>query len=143
MELEHKAKIREMQQLREQMDKLHREIDDHVVAVAKRYIVAAHRENSGYGYPTVSGKGGAWFEWEIGEEGDVDVTWEETWSYGGHDGGSFTVPANFIWDEKALVAFEEKRAREKADKKAEQEARKRQEELEQLAKLQEKYGGEK
>ena len=139
-----KEKIERMRELDKEMQEIHREINKHVIEVAKRYIVAAHDENRGYGYPTQRNKGrnNTFYDWEVDDD-SIGVTWEETWNYGGHDGGAFSVPENFFWDESALVAFEEKRAREKADKKAEKEAKERQKEIEQMKKLQEKYPDEK
>lgn len=134
--MKYKNTIEKMQELKKDIDKLHNEINDHVIQVAKRYIVAAHPTNRGYGHPNVNN---AKFSWEIEEGGDINVDWYDSWSYGGHDEGCFSVPANFIWDEKALVDFEEDCAKKKSEEKIKEEENLRQSELEKLKTLKEKY----
>jgi len=131
-----KATLEQMQELAEQMRGLHNQMDRHVVAVAKRYIAAYSDEDHGYGYPSDD----AHYRWHIDSGGDIDVHWEEFWNYGGHDAGSFTVPSRYVWDEAALAEYEQRRADEKKQKEERIATKKRQEEIEQLKKLQEKYG---
>ena len=131
--------VQQMQKLQTQIIDLSKKLDERVVEVAKRYIVAAHDENRGYGYPSVDK---AYFNWEMDEDGDIEVHWEETWAYGGYDAGTFVIPANFVWDEGALVAYEKERVSYKANRADQKVFSERQREIEQLKKLQEKYGGE-
>jgi hypothetical protein len=67
------------------------------------------------------------------------VEWDEFWNYGGHDQGAFSFPVKYIWDDEALVAYEESRAETKETKQRKARDRKREEELQQLEILQEKY----
>lgn len=129
--------VQQIQELQSQIMDLSQKIDKRVIEVAKRYIVAAHDENRGYGYPSVTN---AHFNWEMDENGNIEVHWEETWAYGGYDAGSFIVPANFVWDEDALVAYEKERANHKTKREEQKVSAQREKEIEQLKKLQKKYG---
>jgi hypothetical protein len=131
----HQEMIEKMQRLHQEMRELHDEIDEQVIKVAKRYIRAYHDTNRGYGYPSDN----SYYSWQIDNDGNIEVTWEEHWSYGGHDAGAFTVPSQFIYDEAALIAFEQSRDQAKQQKKEEELNKIKQEELAQLERLQKKY----
>ena len=132
-----KEKIKQIQKLRVKLSDLRFQIRDRVLEVAKRYIVAAHPTNRGYGYPTVTD---ADFKWTI-DSRDVNVTWYEFWNYGGEDEGEFSFPVEYLWDDVALVAYEELRKKEKENVKKQRQENERQKEIKQLQKLQEKYPG--
>ena len=130
-----REKIKQIQKLHVELSDLRFQISDRVLEVAKRYIVAAHPTNRGYGYPMVTEAG---FEWTIDSQ-DVNVTWYQSWNYGGQDEGTFSFPVKYLWDDAALVAYEELRKKKKENVKKQGQERKRQKEIKQLQKLQEKY----
>ena len=96
-------------------------VDEHVTSVVKRYIIADHRHNVGSRF---SDHAGNEFHWKIYADGSVEGSWEFRWEKGGIAGGHVDIPLEYLWDESALVAFENKRAvekqelKEKAKKKA-------------------------
>ena len=79
-------------------------------------------------------------------DGAVEVDWDETWSYGGYDKGTYSMPSEMLFDEtyesfiddmiKAEKDRENKLTREKLEKGR---VRREKEELEILAKLKAKY----
>lgn len=127
--------IEQIQRLQQEVSVIRPELDERVLDVAKRYIVAHHPTNRGYGYPTISDTD---FTWDI-ESGFVHVEWDEFWNYGGHDQGAFSFPVKYIWDDTALVAYEKLRAEAKESKQKEANKCERETELKQLQILQEKY----
>ena len=119
-----------MQSLREEMKKLHDKVDEKVIAVAKRYIVAF--QNSG-----CPGDAATFNWWSDGKE--IEGRWEEYYLDGGEDCGVFEFPIEFVWDENALIEHEksvsEKIERKKKGKEIEHEKKERQ----QLQELSDKY----
>ncbi len=98
--------VEQIEALRQETNSLREQIHERVLEVAKRYIVAHHTTNQGYGYPYVEY---ADFEWSI-DSGLVIVEWDETWNYGGQDQGTFSFLVKYLWDDEALVSYEESRA---------------------------------
>ena len=127
--------VEQIESLRQETNSLQGQIHKRVLEVAKRYIVAHHTTNRGYGYPEPEY---ADFEWSI-KSGSVEVEWDETWNYGGHDRGTFSFPVKYIWDNEALVSYEESRAEKKAAIETNKISARRTEELRQLEILKEKY----
>lgn len=113
------------------------QIHSRVIEVAQRYIVAAHPTNRGYGYPAVISPNIV-FDWEIDSE-VIHVGWSDYWSFGGNDEGTFSFSVKYIWDEEALVAYEEKRFEEKEAAVLQKQEEQRQQELKQLRHLQAKH----
>ena len=127
--------VERIQRLQVELNAVRPGLHERVLEVAKRYIVAHHPTNRGYGYPEPEY---ADFEWNI-ECNSVYVEWNETWNYGGHDHRAFSFPVKYIWDEEALVAYEKSRTDAKAIRIREARDSKREEELQQLETLKEKY----
>ena len=128
------AKIERMQELNSERDRIYWECNKRVVEVAERYV-AAHEINQGYGYPT---PGHADYRWSV-DGSWIHMVWEETWNYGGHDGGSFEFSAEFLWNEEALKKFETDCAIVREQKKQACLEKRRQEDLVKLKELQDKY----
>jgi hypothetical protein len=129
--------VTKIQGLDAELEALRPKIHDRVIEVAKRYVVAAHTTNRGYGYPAVKSPN-IRFEWEIDSE-VVRVGWSDYWSFGGHDAATFSFPVEYIWDEAAIVAYEERRTEEKESVLLQKQEAQRQQELKQLRHLQEKH----
>lgn len=127
--------IEQIQRLQQEVSVIRPELHERVLDVAKRYIVAHHPTNRGYGYPTISD---ADFEWNI-DSSTVHVEWDEFWNYGGQDQGAFSFPVSYIWDDAALVAYEELRTEAKETNQREVRECEREKELQQLEILKEKY----
>lgn len=101
--------IRKIMELEKQIRLLKVEIDDaNMQSILRRFINAYSDKNHGYGFPS----DGAHFIWEVCEDGTIDVDWSESWRFGGHDEGSFTMPIELL-NEDALVRYESARRLEK------------------------------
>lgn len=79
-------------------------------------------------------------------DGAVEVDWDETWSYGGYDKGSYSIPSEMLFDDTyesfidSMIKDEKDRETKLAKEKLEQDrACREKEELEVLAKLKAKY----
>lgn len=120
-------------QLSEIEDKLH----DTVTAAAKRYANVWTKYHRGYGYPISMDS----MDWTISENGRwVEISWEDRWSYGGHDDGAFDFSVDFLLDESQYAKLEEKliAAKALAEKERLEKGEKRERKL--LKSLREKYG---
>jgi hypothetical protein len=100
--------------LKSQTNAVNREIEANFGAVilerAKRFIVAEHDTNRGYGYPGPKAN----FRWSVEDAESLFIEWDEHWSYGGQDEGSFTLPLEMVLDDGTLLtAYEAKRKAEK------------------------------
>lgn len=126
-----------LQELEARLKHHRAQIHSRVIEVAQRYIVAAHPTNRGYGYPAVLSSNIV-FDWELDSE-VIRVGWSDYWSYGGHDQGTFAFSVKYIWDEEALVAYEERRVEEKESVLLQKQEEQRQQELKQLRHLQAKH----
>jgi hypothetical protein len=79
----------------------------------------------------------------------IDIYWEATWGYGGHDTGSITLPLSYLWDDhwedtlKAeLIVKQEKYARKVIEQQKANALKKEQEDRELFEKLKAKFGEE-
>lgn len=100
---------------------------DTVTQVARRYAKIWTMYYKGYGYPQDMQS----LNWTISDDGKwVSIEWEDWWSYGGHDSGSFEFSVDFLFDESQFDAFEERliaeEEREKVKREKEREEKERQ-----------------
>jgi hypothetical protein len=119
--------------IQSEVEELEEELSERISQVARRFIDAWSETDRGYGYPGLSAN----FSLDSISPTVVYITWKETWNYGGRDGGSFMFPTRYLWDEKELTEYEEKRAAEKAAEVAkidEEELKKKEAEYERLKK---------
>lgn len=100
-------KIEHLLSLYQSADSIKKELDSLVMEVAERYIRAASEGNGAY--PSSAKDIICWSV----EGDDIECEWSEYWSYGGHDEGSFSFPAKFLYDEDALMEYEKKRIKQK------------------------------
>ncbi len=133
-----KSDIDKLEKLNEQTQALKATFDARVQIVAERYM-AANRYRGRHdfpGRPTYQVDRG---EWQLAS-GEIVVTWEETWQFGGHAEGEFQFPAKYLYNEDALLAHEEKCMGEKAEAAAKEQEEQRQKDEADLARLQKKLG---
>ncbi len=98
--------INKMASLQEEIQNLHDQLDEKMQPIIKRYS-AAHYDGCTYGNPSDAAN----YSWEV-TTSEISVTWDEHWSYGGHDEGGFEMPLNIV-EEDILAAYEQKRIQEK------------------------------
>ena len=80
-------------------DKLH----STVVEAARRYAKIWVTYYKGYGLPHDMKS----LDWAIIDNGsNVEIQWEDWWSSGGHDAGSFKFSINFLLDDSQFGEFE-------------------------------------
>lgn len=131
-----KDTVDQIRMVKKEYDALCLEIEDAVIAVAKRYINAYQR--TGYGRPSET----ASFTWSI--RGDlVDIWWDELWNYGGEDSGGFEFPLTFVWSEELLIEHEKATLEKTNNLKKKKKEKKEQEERRKLRDLLDKYPEEK
>lgn len=116
---------------------IRKSLNNRVLEVAKRYIKAAYVEDS---YDSIPSDGRVYYKWDIDKSGTVNVRWEESWNYGGHDAGSFSFPAEYIYDDEQLVAYETRRIVEKEQIRLKKEMCEIERKRKQLQKLKEELG---
>jgi len=133
-----KSDIDKLEKLTEQTQALKATFDARVQIVVERYM-AANRYRCRHdfpGDPTYQVDRG---EWQLVSD-QIEIKWEELWSYGGHAEGEFSFPAKYLYNEDALLAHEEKCMGEKAEAAAKGQEEQHQKDEAELARLQEKLG---
>ena len=98
-----KSKIEQLIALRNQADPIELEINAAVITAALRYATADALRYPSFDRPT---KINSIDGWVIDGRGDVSVRWSESWKYGGYAEGVFTFPAETIYSEDAMAAWE-------------------------------------
>ncbi|RDJ35066.1 MAG: hypothetical protein DWQ19_09530 [Crenarchaeota archaeon] len=100
-------KITEFNKAKLQLEKfeaaLSKELNDKVFSAAEiclkksRELEEAKGNHCGYGWPS-SNALSPYDKWTI-QDDEIVVEWEETWNYGGHDQGSFSMKLDFVLNE--------------------------------------------
>lgn len=90
--------------LENQLQEFHSLINDKVLLAAKIHIkkekelYEAKGNHAGYGWPTIDN---TQYDWNFDKSGDIVVSWNEYWSYGGEDHGMFYITLDFVLNEKS------------------------------------------
>lgn len=129
-------RIDEYLAIRKQLEKFEEELDELVCGKARRYVKLRREEfeHSTYPHPDHMRD----IEWHISER-MVKIRWEDWWSYGGHDEGSFEFGVDFLTDESRFYELEQEIKSQKQVRQRKKQADIERKERAQLAKLQEKY----
>lgn len=129
-------RIDEYLTLREQLEKLEEGLDELVCSTARRYAILRRKAFEYSTYPAPHGM--RYIEWRISER-MVKIKWEDWWSYGGHDEGSFEFSVDFLTDESKFDELEQEIKTQKQVRQCKKQAGTEKKERALLAKLQEKY----
>ena len=106
------------------------ELLDHIKSIARAYADA-----TGLSYKRLCFSGVA--------DGEIECSWEDTWAYGGYEGGSITFPMAWLWDnnhEAGIRSVLDRMAAEKAEADDRERQRREAEEKATLAALLAKHG---
>ncbi len=129
--------IQKIKDLNGEMEKFRAQIESQIVDIANRVVVAEKNKYGDHGdYPR---QALSTYNWNFGENDEINCGWSEYAGGGEYDNGSFSFPISFLYEPENLKTFENECLEVKRQRQYEEKLRIENQERQQFEALKKKY----